>query len=70
MDNDDIHVDTVSLSTHCPGMDKRMTSIRTRGNSMQQDIRFTTNNCITNLNREIMKKTETRDKDTVQYSVI
>jgi hypothetical protein len=54
MDKDDIHVDTVSLSTHCPGMDKRMTSSRTRGNSMQQDIRFTTSNCITNLNRNFL----------------
>ncbi len=53
MERDDIQVDTLSLSTHCPGMERRRTSKRTRGSSMQQDNKFTSSSCITNLKRTI-----------------
>jgi hypothetical protein len=50
MERDDIQVETLSLSTHCPGMEMRRISKRTRGSSMQQDSKFTSSSCITNLN--------------------
>jgi hypothetical protein len=53
MERDDIQLATLSLSTHCPGMERRRTSRRTRGTSMQQDSKFTSSSCITNLKRTI-----------------
>ncbi len=53
MERDDIQVETLSLRMHCPGMERTRTSRRTRGSSMQQDSRFTSSSCITNLKRTI-----------------
>ncbi len=50
MERDDIQVETLSLSMHCPGIEMRSISRRTRGSSMQQDNRLTSSSCITNLN--------------------
>jgi hypothetical protein len=50
IESDDIQVETLSLSMHCPGMEMRRISKRTRGSSMQQDSKFTSSSCITNLN--------------------